>query len=252
MPGAPSERVAIAQNASPTVPFRDLRSESRLAAVQHSPLFADVSKQERLEILACAQEKQYARRQTIFLEGDMVRYTILLTSGCAKVVQIGQSGTEVILRLIGVGDVVGSVGVASQDRNCSMAQSLNKSTALLWDLATFENLLHRYKTLRRNATNILCRRLCDLETRFMEVSTERVAARLGHQLLRLHDQVGKPVNGGMEISLSREELAQLTGTTLFTVSRLLSDWDERGIVRTKREAVWIHNIDALTQVSQSE
>ena len=91
-----------------------------------------------------------------------------------------------------------------------------------------------------------------LEERFREVSTEKVAARLSHEMVRLLNQVGHRVNGGVQIYLSREELAQLIGTTLFTVSRLLSDWDEQGIVSARRESVIVKNLEALVELSERE
>jgi CRP-like cAMP-binding protein len=133
-----------------------------------------------------------------------------------------------------------------------MAQALRVSTALSWDTAVFEGLSLRYPTLRRNVARILCQQLEELEERFREVSTEKVAARLSHQLVRLLNQVGLRVNGKVEISLSREELAQLTGTTLFTVSRLLSEWDQQGIVSTRREAVAVRDLQALVELSERE
>jgi CRP/FNR family transcriptional regulator, nitrogen oxide reductase regulator len=126
------------------------------------------------------------------------------------------------------------------------------STALVWDATVFETISQRSQLLRRNITYLLCQQLHELEERFREISTERVSARLSHQLVRLHNQVGRRVSGGVEIRLSREELAQLTGTTLFTVSRLLSDWNQRGIVRTRREAVSVHNLQALVQLAEEE
>src|SRR6476646_7164801 len=123
MLGESSEREVVVRQASgPAIRVHDHQLEKRVSAVQMYALFADVPEQERREILLAAHEKQYSRRQTIFLEGDPVRQTILLTSGCAKIVQIGQGGTEVILRLIGPGEVVGGVGVSPHGRNCSMAQ----------------------------------------------------------------------------------------------------------------------------------
>ena len=133
-----------------------------------------------------------------------------------------------------------------------MAQALMASTALAWDGTVFETLSQRYQLLRRNITHLLCQQLQELEERFREVSTERVSARLSHELVRLLNQVGRRVKGGVEIRLSREELAQLTGTTLFTVSRLLSDWNHRGIVSTRREAVSVHNLQALVQLAEDE
>jgi len=86
---------------------------------------------------------------------------------------------------------------------------------------------------------ILARRLQELEGRFLEISTERVAPRLARELLRLLAHVGRKVDDVVEIHLSREELAQLTGTTLFTVSRLLSSWEQGGILSLRRQAVCV-------------
>jgi CRP-like cAMP-binding protein len=224
----------------------------RSALVQHSPIFRDIAPSECREIVSTAHEKRFARRETMFLEGDPVRQLILLTSGSAKIVQFGPSGTEVILNLKGAGEIVGPVGGRAEDRHCSMAQALAASTALVWDTGVFETLSQRSVHLRRNITHILCLQLRELEERYREISTERVSVRLSHQLVRLLNHVGRRVNGSVEIRLSREELAQLTGTTLFTVSRLLSDWNDRGIVSARREAVSVHNFQALMQLTESE
>ena len=84
--------------------------------------------------------------------------------------------------------------------------------------------------------------------------SEKVATRLSHQLLRLFNQLGRRVNGNatLKINLSREVLAQMTGTTLFTVSRLLSEWKERGVLTAGRECVYVHNIQALREFADNE
>ena len=99
---------------------------------------------------------------------------------------------------------------------------------------------------------ILDEHLLELEDRFREVATDKVAARVALQLLRLQKKIGRPVNGGVEIGLSREELAQMTGTTLYTVSRLLSDWEGRGVVRPRRKAVAICDVSSLQAISEEE
>src|ERR1035437_2705303 len=91
-----------------------------------------------------------------------------------------------------------------------------------------------------------------IQERFREVATERVAPRVARQLVRLLDKIGRRVEDGVEISLSREELAQMTGTTLFTVSRLLSAWEERGIVKPRREGVTICDVPALNAISEDD
>ena len=224
----------------------------RAALVQQFPVFSNISLADCREIVSTAYEKEFSRRQTISLQGDPVRQVLLLISGCVKVTQLGQNGTEVILRLSGPGEIVGATGLCLHRNHCSTARTIQPSKALIWDAAVFEAAAERFPILRRNAARILDERLRELEERFREISTEKVAPRLGHEIARLLRQVGQRVNGAVEINLSREELAQLTGTTLFTVCRLLSQWDELGIVKTRREAVIVHNIQALVDLSESE
>jgi CRP-like cAMP-binding protein len=106
--------------------------------------------------------------------------------------------------------------------------------------------------LRRNIAHLLERRLNELEVRFREISTEKVGSRLSSQLVRLLTQMGKQADGHVEIALSRRELAQLTGTTLFTVSRLLCQWETQGIVSARREVVLVRDVSALEQLSREQ
>jgi len=122
---------------------------------------------------------------------------------------------------------------------------------LVWETSTFEYISDRFPIIRRNTARLLGVRLQELEERFREISTQKVAPRLSQQLIRLSNQLRQHTRGALEISLSREELAQLTGTTLFTVSRLLSNWERQGIISTRREAVVVRNIQALMNVSES-
>jgi len=222
------------------------------SVVQGFPLFADVSSADCASIVASGREKRFARRQTIFSEGDPVRYVTMLLSGCVKITQIGMSGSEVILRLNGVGEVVGAFRLCADCNHCSTAQAVQPSIALVWEASTFERLLERYPAFRRNTVRALEERLQEMEQRFREVSTEKVGSRLSSELVRLSNRLGKAVEGHLEITLSRAELAQLTGTTLFTVSRLLCQWQTQGIVKIRREAVLVRDFAALTQLSQSE
>jgi CRP/FNR family transcriptional regulator, nitrogen oxide reductase regulator len=224
----------------------------RVALVQQFVLFAGLGAADCANIVSSAHERDFARRQTIFFEGDPMQQILLLTSGCVKVTQFGQNGSEVILRLSGPGEVLGSIEQCSRATHCSTAQALQASRVLMWDAKVFESISERYPILRRNTARILGDRLRELEERFREISTEKVASRLSSQLVRLLNQVGRRVNGYVEISLSREELAQLTGTTLFTVSRLLSQWEQRGIVSARRETVLVRDLPALVELSQGE
>ena len=132
------------------------------------------------------------------------------------------------------------------------ACALEESSALVWEAIQFQALRDRFQILGRNITSVLLRTLNELEVRFREVSTAKVAVRLSCQLVRLLDQVGKRSNGQVELAIFQQDLAQLTGTTLFTVNRLLNEWEARGIVKQKRQAVQVLDLPALIKASENE
>jgi CRP-like cAMP-binding protein len=224
----------------------------KIAFVQGLALFSDVSPADCSMIISAACEKRFWRWQTIFSVGDPVEQVALLLSGCVKITQLGPRGNEVILRLTGIGDVVGAFGRWSDYKHCSTAQGVQPGTALVWDAATFDELLECVDLLRRNTVRALEERLEEMEKRFRQVSTENVGSRLSSELIRLSKHFECAVNGHREICLSRKELAQLTGTTPSTVSRLLCRWQALGIVSIGREVVQVRDFTALTQVSERE
>jgi CRP-like cAMP-binding protein len=143
------------------------------------------------------------------------------------------------------------VGVPADSPACShtcSARAMEQCRALTWEYSRLQNLMWEHPQIRRNISRILSSRLNELEERFREVATEKVAKRVAFALLRLLKQVGKKSADGVEVSLSREELAQMTGTTLFTISRLLSKWAEDGLVLPRREAVLIRDAERLAQL----
>ena len=219
--------------------------------VQGFSLFADLSPVDCAAVVSAAREKSFARRQTIFAEGDSVEQVIMILSGCVKVSQIGLSGNEVILRLNGSGDIVGAFRICAHCNHCSTATAVQPTLALVWDAGEFERLLGRFPRLHHNRILLLEERLREMEQRFSEASTEKVHSRLSGELLRLCKRLGRDGERLMEITLSRTELAQLTGTTLFTVSRLLCQWQSLGIVKIGREAVMVRDFAALTQLAES-
>jgi len=210
--------------------------------LEMSELFAGLPSSVWTDILSTARHRDYMCRQVMFLVGDPITETLLLTDGRAKLTQLGESGTEVILRLIAPGDVIGELGLAPGSRHSSTAQALQDCKVLVWGAATFEATLERFPVLQRNANRILVRQLDELERRFCETATELASPRLAHALVHLLDKVGHKVNSHVEINVSQEALAQMTVMTSYTVSRLLTNWESQGMLRVRREVIEIHSV----------
>jgi CRP-like cAMP-binding protein len=167
-----------------------------------------------------------------------------------KLTQVSPDGNEVILWINGHGESMGMQAEDSFGLNSCTAKVVERCRVMIWEQARVIALLGKCQRLGRNLNQILSHRLQELETRFREVATERVANRLAMTLLRLQARIGKPCEGGIELSLSREELAQMTGTTLFTISRLLSKWGEDGIITPRRQAVVVRDPSRLQQIGE--
>ena len=224
----------------------------RVDSVQRFEAFSEIPASDCAAIVADAQEVQFQRHATIFSEGSPVTRIALLLSGCTKVTQGRTRGQEVILRLNGPGDLLGKLGSQGRVNHLYTTHAVQPSAALVWETNSFEAAVERFPLLRRNIASVLERHLTELEIRYREVSTEKVSSRLSNLLVRLVSQVGRRIEGYVEIALSRRELAQLTGTTLFTVSRLLCQWEGQGIVSARREVVLVHDVPALLELSREE
>jgi len=207
--------------------------------LEMSELFADLPTSVCTDIVSMARTRDYLCRQVMFLVGDRIKETLLLTDGRAKITQVGETGTEVILRLIAPGEVIGELGLVPDCTHSSTAVAVQECKVLVWSAEIFQGVLDRFPVLRRNAQRILQRRLDVVESCFCQVSTQMASPRLAHALVRLIDQVGHKVNSHVEINVSQETLAQMTAMTSFTVSRLLTNWENQGLLRVRRQAIEI-------------
>ena len=204
-----------------------------------------------MEIASCSKARTYARDELLFMQGQPVRNLVLIQSGSVKSTQLSPNGNEVILWMNGSGDAVSMPAESAACSHTCSARAIEQCRALTWEYSRLQNLLGEYPQIRKNISQILSGRLNELEERFREVATEKVAKRVALALLRLLKRIGKHSPAGVEVSLSREELAQMTGTTLFTISRILSKWGEEGFVLPRREAVLIRDPQRLVQLGDA-
>ena len=242
-----------AMRAAPSeLSFTDSNIAERVSHMCASPLFTGLTTQDCKKIASCAKARVFARDELLFMQGQPVRNLVLIQAGSVKLTQLSPHGSEVILWMNGQGDAVGvHADIPSCSHTCS-ARAMEHCRALTWEYTRLQILVAEYPQIRRNISQILSNRLNELEERFREVATEKVAKRLALALLRLVKQVGKQQQEGIQVFLSREELAQMTGTTLFTISRILSKWGDEGFVVPRRESVIVLDCKRLEQVGDDD
>ena len=115
-----------------------------LSVVERSPLLSGIPAGDYTIVSAAARVREFVRGEMLYAEGDPVRHVLLLTSGFAKITQLGPGGTEVILRFCVPGDVLGAVGLFSNGRHYTTAQAFRPCRALIWEAPAFDALVKRF------------------------------------------------------------------------------------------------------------
>lgn len=236
-----TDRSAVAPPKSVSPPFNVL--------LARCPLFSGLSASERTEILSAARVGKFGRGEVLYFESDPVEEILLLLSGCVKTTKCGESGAGAILGLVAPGGALGAGGLISTGQHTTTAEPVQQCRAFVWRAAIFRGFLERSPRLYRNIVQIHLMYLGELEERFCELATEMVSRRVARQLARLHD-LFKSIGNPGEIRLSQEELAQMTGTTVFSISRLFKEWEARGLVVTRRHSITVPNVDSLRAIAE--
>jgi CRP-like cAMP-binding protein len=246
-----TERAAVTLRLRPIPGYKPIAPPAAyiptpLDALQDRPLFRGIPADEWATLISLAQQKCLARKEVIFQQGDPFQSGLIVTTGWTKISRVNRSGKEVILRIEGPGEIV-AMRSGLEIVHSYTAQSLDACTTLIWS-GRFRDLAERFPVLQFNSAKLLSERLRILEEQFEELATQRVPQRLARLLIRLEQQRGGCSH--LPICFSCEELAQMAGTTLFTVSRLLTEWAERAIIEPNRKAVVIEDLPALIQVAE--
>ena len=216
------------------------------------PLFQGLPPDALSRIVALGHPKQLLASEFFFNEGEPADAFFVLTGGRVKLTQLTPEGHQIVLRLIGPGEAFGGVGAFGEPTYPISAEAVEPSTALAWTSSTMRRLLESESALALNALQFVSDRLHDLQRRYRQAMTERVERRVARVLLRLIHDAGRRVDAGVEIDfpVSRQDIAEMTGTTLYTVSRLLSAWEERGIVRTGRQRIMLARPQVLLAIAE--
>jgi CRP-like cAMP-binding protein len=186
-----------------------------------------------------------------FLQSDPATRFYVLLHGRVRLTQVTAEGQQVILRFITPGEGMGIVAALGTMDYPASAEALDACQALMWEGTAVAALMERYPRLALNGMRLLAQRVREFQDRLRELATERVERRVARMLLRLARQSGHKVAGGIliDLPLSRQTLAEMTGTTLYTVSRILSQWEAQNLVESGRERVVIRHPHGLVVIA---
>jgi CRP-like cAMP-binding protein len=221
-------------------------------ALGSSPLFAALSPATREAIAPLFRLRTVRRGSFLFHEGDPAGWLYVVVQGEIKVLKLSPEGHEVILHLATPGDLIGGIALLGEKRYPASAQAQTDVQVATLDGKTFHELARAHPALADQVIKILLARLQEAHETIRQMASERVERRLARLLLRLASRSGKRTDEGVliQLELTRQDLANMAGTTLETTSRVMSRWQKQSLIATHRRRILICNPHGLVVVAE--
>jgi len=198
-----------------------------------NPVFAAVPLRELQALAATGREQSYRPREVVFTEGEPAMFFCIVRAGRVKIVRAGHGGRDVMLELLGPGEPFGGVAVMERRDYPASAQATEPSVVLKIPREPIVALTERHPGVIREMALMIGRRLRSAHDSVRSLAADPVEARLAAALLRLAEHDGARGRDGITLpfTLTRQSLADMTGTRVETAIRVLSRWQREGLVR---------------------
>ncbi len=179
----------------------------------------------------------------LFSQNEAAHSFFVLLHGRLRFTQVTAAGEQIVVRFVNPGDLFGVAMALGRETYPGTATAVVDCLALLWPSAVWPQLIGRHPQLAANAMRTSGGRLQEAHQRLREISTEDVERRVAHAILKLADEAGQPSAEGVQIDfpLSRQDIAEMTATTLHTVSRIMSAWEAAGVIESGRQRVVVRD-----------
>lgn len=220
-----------------------------LASVE---LFLGLPAKALAEVAAAARVRRLSKETRIFDQGDPAERGYALIEGSVRILQSGSDGAQVIVRLVGPGETFGTIALFTDRRYPAEARALTDALEVSWTEAELLHLMGHHSLIGMNIIRIIGKRLHEVQERVRELSTQRVEQRVAHAVLRLAHQAGNSTVDGtaIEFPLRRKDLADISGTTLHTASRILTAWEKAGLLVSDHQRLMIRNPSEILRIAR--
>jgi CRP-like cAMP-binding protein len=203
------------------------------------PPFDGIAEADLDRILQAARSVRVPEGSTVFEQDEAAQSFFLLLDGRVRVIKTTPAGQQVVIRYIVPGELLGIAHALGRETYPATALAVVDCVTLVWPGALWAEFAKTWPTFGMNTYRTVGARLGDVQEQVVEMATQQVERRVAHALLRLVQQAGRKTDDGILIDfpITRQDIAEMTGTTLHTVSRLLTAWEDKGLVKSGRRQV---------------
>ncbi|HBY95773.1 MAG TPA: Crp/Fnr family transcriptional regulator [Chloroflexi bacterium] len=219
----------------------------RLKILAKVPLFTGLSPEEVAEVNRLFQERGYLPSETIYLAGDPASRLYVVAAGKVKLLRHTVGGQDVLLDILTPSEFFGSLSALGDETYSDTAQAHTGCCALGIAADDFQTVLRRYPSVTLQVLAIVAARLHAAHEVVRQLSAHPVESRVASTLLKLAQKLGEEREDAIliQVPLSRQDLAEMTGTTTETVSRVMSQFRKAGLIRSGRQWVAIADPERL-------
>ena len=216
-----------------------------------TPVFQKLSAEDRQRVSAVTTVRRFTRGDTIFEQGAPADAFYTIAAGRVKIIRMMPNGKDIILEVFGRGDPLGALATYDNRPFPASAVALEDTTCLVIPRPVFFKLLEEHPSLVRGLLAGFTVRLVELTNRLADLSGGRIEPRFARLFLKLAGEMGRAERGGtfVPLALSRQELADLTGTTIETSIRIMSRWSKDQIVLTEKDGFVVLDRAALDSLA---
>ncbi|RLQ89456.1 Crp/Fnr family transcriptional regulator [Notoacmeibacter ruber] len=216
------------------------------------PPFSQLDGSQIREILDLAKTKRFEENVTVFEEGAEAERFYLLLDGTVRALHVTPEGEHVTALHVPAGQLFGFAAAFGRSTYPATVETAAEAVTLWWPMSLWPQFVARYPGFATESYRTIGQRLNEMQTRVVELSVLHVEQRVARTLLRLIQQSGRQEDGGIVIDfpITRRDLSDMTGTTLHTVSRLLSGWEKKGVVQSERKHITVCKPERLHALSE--
>jgi CRP-like cAMP-binding protein len=220
--------------------------------IQALPLFNAMTGAELDDVIAHAKSQRIPKGVAVFREGEIANSFYVLLHGRLKVVKVTPSGQQMIVRFVNPGDIYGIAKALRRKDYPASAIAVVDSVTLVWPTEIWDSFMAEHPAFAANIMGMMGQRLQEAHTRLKELSTEEVELRVAHTVLRLITQSGRKIEEGVVVDfpITQQDIAEASGTTLHTVSRILSGWESAGLVSVERRKIVVRDVQGLSALAE--